>query len=64
MLKIEVKEFSELSLQELYNIFNIRAEVFVVEQNCVYQDVDGKDQHALHVLGNKNDKLVAYKHNV
>ncbi|CAH8286593.1 ElaA protein [Mariniflexile fucanivorans] len=60
MLNIIVKTFSELSLQELYSILQLRSEVFVVEQDCVYQDIDGKDEKALHVLGFKNDKIIAY----
>lgn len=60
MLKIQVKPFKELSTQELYDILRLRSEVFVVEQDCVYQDIDGKDQNALHILGFKNDKIVAY----
>jgi len=59
-LKIEVKKFSELKLTELYDILQLRSEVFVVEQDCVYQDIDGKDAQALHVIGFKNDKIVAY----
>lgn len=59
-LKIEVKKFSELSLTELYDILQLRSEVFVVEQDCVYQDIDGKDAEALHVIGFKNNKIVAY----
>lgn len=59
-LKIEVKKFSELSITELYDILQLRSEVFVVEQDCVYQDIDGKDAEALHVIGFKNDKIVAY----
>jgi ElaA protein len=59
-LKIEVKKFSELELTELYDILQLRAEVFVVEQDCVYQDIDGKDQEALHIIGYKNGKIVAY----
>lgn len=59
-LTIEVKKFSELSLTELYNILQLRSEVFVVEQDCVYQDIDGKDQNALHILGYKGDNIVAY----
>ncbi len=57
---IEIKKFSELSLAELYAILQLRSEVFVVEQDCVYQDIDGKDAEALHVLGFKNGKIVAY----
>ncbi|OYX28089.1 MAG: GNAT family N-acetyltransferase [Flavobacteriales bacterium 32-35-8] len=60
MLKIIIKPFSELSTQELYAILQLRSEVFVVEQDCVYQDIDGKDQKAVHVLGFKNDNIVAY----
>ena len=60
MLEIIVKTFSELSTQELYDLLQLRSEVFVVEQDCVYQDLDGKDEKALHVLGFKNNKIVAY----
>lgn len=60
MIEIQVKSFQELSTQELYGILQLRSEVFVVEQNCVYQDIDGKDQKALHVIGIKNNKIVAY----
>ena len=60
MLNIEIKTFNELSTQELYAILQLRSEVFVVEQDCVYQDIDGKDQKALHILGYKDEKLVAY----
>ena len=60
MLLIVTKTFNELSTQELYDVLQLRAEVFVVEQDCVYQDVDGKDQKAWHVLGYKDNVLVAY----
>ena len=56
----EVKEWAELSPNEVENIFSLRSEVFVVEQVCVYQDIDGKDQKAKHVLGKKNNEIVAY----
>ncbi|WP_350293342.1 GNAT family N-acetyltransferase [uncultured Croceitalea sp.] len=59
-MNISIKSFNELSTKELYQILQLRSEVFVVEQNCVYQDVDDKDQKALHVLGFKNDNLAAY----
>ncbi|MGB0891889.1 MAG: GNAT family N-acetyltransferase [Flavobacteriaceae bacterium] len=59
-MNFTVKKFKELTTSELYEILQLRSEVFVVEQDCVYQDVDGKDQKALHVLGFKNDKIVAY----
>ena len=55
-----IKSFSELTTSELYQILQLRAEVFVVEQDCVYQDVDGKDQKSLHIFGIKNQQIVAY----
>ncbi|HSI71177.1 MAG TPA: GNAT family N-acetyltransferase [Gillisia sp.] len=59
-MEIIIKKFEELSLDELYNILQLRSEVFVVEQDCVYQDIDGKDDFALHILGKEGEKLVAY----
>lgn len=55
-----VKNFSELNISELYKILQLRSEVFVVEQDCVYQDLDFKDQKAVHVIGIKNNKIIAY----
>lgn len=52
--------FSDLSIEELYAIMQLRNEVFVVEQNCVYQDADNKDQQSFHLAGWHNHKLVAY----
>ena len=60
MLDISIKTFNELSLDELYYLLQLRSEVFVVEQDCVYQDVDGKDQLALHVIGKKENNIIAY----
>ena len=60
MLDIQTKTFDQLNTKELYDLLQLRSEVFVVEQDCVYQDIDGKDQKAFHVLGYKEDKLVAY----
>jgi ElaA protein len=60
MLEVFTKSFSELTITELYEILRLRSEVFVVEQDCVYQDIDMKDQKALHVIGFKNNKVVAY----
>lgn len=59
-MKIEVKTFDELTITELYDLLQLRSEIFVVEQDCVYQDLDGKDQKALHVIGTKDDQIVAY----
>lgn len=55
-----IKSFQELTTTELYQILQLRSEVFVVEQDCVYQDVDFKDQKAIHIFGLKEDKIVAY----
>jgi ElaA protein len=59
-MKIFIKTFDQLSVAELYKALHLRAQVFVVEQNCVYQDVDNLDQEAWHVLGFMGDELVAY----
>nr|WP_293303732.1 GNAT family N-acetyltransferase [Allomuricauda sp.] len=59
-MEIVTKTFNELSNIELYQIMRLRSEVFVVEQDCVYQDLDNKDQKAFHVVGSKDNKVVAY----
>ena len=59
-LVFKIKPFEALSLYELYSVLQLRAEVFVVEQNCVYQDIDGKDMKALHVIGEFEGTTVAY----
>lgn len=59
-LAFKLKTFSGLTTTELYDILQLRSEVFVVEQDCVYQDIDGKDDKALHLFAYKNKNLVAY----
>lgn len=59
-LVFKIKPFEALSLYELYSVLQLRSEVFVVEQNCVYQDIDGKDKKALHVIGEFEGETVAY----
>ena len=59
-LEVRIKTFEELSLEELYELLQLRSEVFVVEQNCIYQDIDGKDKRAYHALGIHKDEVVAY----
>ena len=54
------KKFNDLLPDELYAILQLRNEVFVVEQNCVFQDADNKDQPSLHIMGWRQNKLVAY----
>jgi len=57
----ELKFFDELSNKQLYDIMQLRAEVFVVEQNCPYQDADGKDVKSFHLMGrNEDGVLVVY----
>ena len=55
-----LKSFDELTAKELYNILQLRNEVFIVEQNCPYQDLDNKDLFAFHLMGVKENKLLAY----
>ena len=55
-----IKLFNELSLDELYEILRARAEVFVVEQNCAYQDLDEVDKESYHVYLREDGKIVAY----
>jgi ElaA protein len=55
-----IKKFRELSTEEIYNILKLRSEVFVVEQNCVYQDIDEKDKKATHLFIEKNNDIIAY----
>lgn len=59
-LEWKIRRFETLTTVELYNILQLRSEVFVVEQNCIYQDIDCKDQKALHLIGDDNGQIVAY----
>lgn len=59
-MKITVKRFEELTTEELYEILRIRSEVFVVEQTCIYQDMDGKDKNAWHVYLTDEGEIKAY----
>jgi ElaA protein len=56
----KIKPFKALSVSEMYSSLQLRSQVFVVEQNCVYQDIDGKDYKALHLMGEYDGKIVAY----
>ncbi|MNE07748.1 putative acyltransferase [compost metagenome] len=59
-LEWKIKAFEALSVYELYDILQLRSEIFVVEQNCVYLDLDGKDKIALHLFGEYEGKIVAH----
>ena len=56
---LHTKTFQELTTDELYDLLKVRSEVFVVEQNCVYQDMDGDDQQSIHLWLTVADKIVA-----
>jgi ElaA protein len=59
-MKIQIKQFDELTNIELYQILKLRVEVFVVEQNCPYQELDDKDSEALHIYTKDNDEIICY----
>ena len=59
-MKLDVKPWNKLSNKEINDIFSLRSEVFIVEQNCAYQDVDGKDELADHVMLYIEEELVGY----
>ena len=59
-LQWHIRQFNELSLIQLYSVLRLRSEVFVVEQNCVYQDIDSKDAKARHIIGEFEGNIVAY----
>jgi len=60
MINWSFKKFDNLTPDELYSVLQLRNEVFVVEQNCVFQDADNKDQGSYHLMGWNNQVLVAY----
>lgn len=59
-MKITVFKYQDLGQERLYEILKLRLEVFVVEQKCAYQDLDNKDEKALHLVGEENNKIIAY----
>ena len=60
MSQTRCHQWSDLSTDELYQLLQLRSAVFVVEQTCAYQDMDGLDQQALHLLHHDDDQLIAY----
>jgi ElaA protein len=60
MISWSIKSFDELNKNELYDLLKLRSEVFVVEQNCVYQDIDDKDIKGTHFFGQDGSDLIAY----
>ncbi|MDE6436966.1 MAG: GNAT family N-acetyltransferase [Muribaculaceae bacterium] len=59
-MKVNIKRFDELTTAELYEILRCRAEVFVVEQKCQYQDIDNLDRLSTHVYIEKDGKILTY----
>lgn len=59
-MDLVIKKFNELSADELYKILKLRSEVFVVEQNCAFLDIDGLDYNAMHLIIKQNDEIVSY----
>ena len=59
-MQISIKIFEDFSAPELYALLRLRAEIFIIEQECVYQDLDNYDQEAIHLCGYLTGELVAY----
>lgn len=59
-MEIILKRFEELDIEEIYEILKLRAEVFVVEQNCPYQDCDGKDKNSYHIFIKEDNIILGY----
>ena len=55
-----IKEFLELNINDLYEIYKLRQEIFIVEQNCPYQDIDNVDKNSYHIYYKDNDNIIAY----
>ncbi|RMG77326.1 MAG: GNAT family N-acetyltransferase [Bacteroidetes bacterium] len=59
-LRFNTKSFNNLSLNELYQLLKLRQDVFIIEQDCPYPELDNQDQNAWHLLGKTDDRIVAY----
>ena len=59
-MKTLIKNFQDLSNTEIYQILRLRSEVFVVEQECIYQDIDNKDKKAVHIFLKEKNEIIAY----
>jgi len=59
-VKFYAKKFNEIDSKTLHNIFLLRSKVFVVEQECAYQDIDGKDFKSIHIIGEQKKEIIAY----
>ena len=63
-MKFDVKKFNEIDRKTLHNIFLLRSEVFIVEQECAYQDIDGKDLKSIHIIGKKKEDGTEIKNDI
>ena len=59
-MKTFIKNFQDLSNTEIYQILRLRSVVFVVEQECIYQDIDNKDKKAVHIFLKEKNEIIAY----
>ena len=59
-MKTFIKNFQDLSNTEIYQILRLRSEVFVVEQECIYQDIDNKEKKAVHIFLKEKNEIIAY----
>lgn len=59
-MKIAILPFSKLSLNQLYELLKIRVDIFVVEQQCSYAELDNADQNAIHIMATETDEIIGY----
>ena len=59
-MEVIIKEFKELTAEELYEILKLRINIFIVEQNCPYEECDDKDKNSYHLYLKEDDKILAY----
>ncbi|MEM9290840.1 MAG: GNAT family N-acetyltransferase [Acidobacteriota bacterium] len=59
-LRFSVLTFDELDIHQLHELLKLRVDVFILEQECVYPEIDGRDPESVHILGHQGDQLVAY----
>jgi len=60
MIQWRFVTFSDLTTSELYDLLSLRQEVFILEQKCLYPDIDGLDKQAIHLIGRTAEKIVSY----
>lgn len=59
-MNLDIKKFDDLTTREIYEILKVRSEIFVVEQDCVYNDEDGKDLESVHIMIKEGNNIQAY----